>query len=58
MNIDNPQPIIPCELDNLLKEGKITQITYQRVISAKKYIERKYNLIKLKRVETLFCKKN
>ena len=51
MNNENPQPIIPTELDNLLKEGKITQITYQRVISAKKYIERKYNVIKLKRVE-------
>ena len=51
MNNENPQPIIPTELDNLLKEGKITQITYQRVISAKKYIERKYNVIKLKSVE-------
>ena len=48
---NDPQPITPNELDNLLKEGKITQITYQRVISAKKYIERKYNIIKLKRVE-------
>ena len=51
MNSNNPQYILPIELDNLLKEGKINQNTYQRVISAKKYIERKYNVIKLKRVE-------
>ena len=29
----------------------INKNTYQKVIAAKKYIERKYNLIKLKRVE-------
>ena len=38
-------------LDNLLNEGKISQSTYQKVESAKRYIERKYNMIKLKRVE-------
>ena len=43
--------IMPTELEKLFKEGKIKEITYQRVITAKKYIERKYNVIKLKRVE-------
>ena len=38
-------------LETLLNDGKISQATYQKVISAKKYIERKYNMIKLKRVE-------
>ena len=38
-------------LDDLLSQGKISNETYQKVISAKKVIERKYNMIKLKRVE-------
>ena len=51
MSIGNPQTIINSPLEVLLTENKISQLTYKRVISAKKYIERKYNVIKLKRVE-------
>ena len=51
MSIGNPQTIINSPLEVLLTENKISQLTYERVISAKKYIERKYNVIKLKRVE-------
>ena len=51
MNIEDQLHIKSSSLEILLKEGKIKQITYQKVISAKKYIERKYNMIKLKRVE-------
>ena len=36
--------IIP--LESLLKQNKISQLTYDKVIVAKKYIERKYNIIK------------
>lgn len=44
--------VVPEEsLDKLLSSKKISQITYQRVVSAKKYIERKYNLIKLRDLE-------
>ena len=42
-------PILPIE--KLLEEKKINQLTYDKVIAAKKYIERKYNLIKLKKIE-------
>ena len=38
-------------LEKLLKEGTISQATYDKVISAQKYIERKYKMIKLKYVE-------
>ena len=48
---DNSQKIPESPLEKLLAEGKISQSTYQKVLSAKKYIERKYNMIKLKRVE-------
>ena len=52
-NIDTSQilnyPILPLEI--LLEEKKITQLTYDKVIAAKKYIERKYNLIKIKKIE-------
>ena len=51
MNIENRQTKELTPLEALLNEGKINKITYQRVISAKKYIERKYNVIKLKKVE-------
>ena len=43
--------ISPIPLEDLLNEGKISQNTYEKVLTAKKYIERKYNIIKLKRVE-------
>ena len=50
-NIDTSQlinyPFLP--LESLLEENKITQLTYDKVIAAKKYIERKYNLIKIKK---------
>ena len=39
-------------LDTLLQEKKITKRTYQRVINAKKYIERKYNMIKIKKLQS------
>ena len=52
MNVNNnSQQKLNTPLDNLLNEGKISQLTYQKVICAKRYIERKYNVIKLKRVE-------
>ena len=46
---ENVQKVIP--LETLLQQKKISQITYDKAISAKKYIERKYNLIKLKKIE-------
>ena len=46
-----PQQIGKLSLEDLLSQNKISQNTYQKVIAAKKYIERKYNLIKLKKVE-------
>ena len=51
MKKDIPQIIKQIPLEILLQDKKISQATYQKVISAKKYIERKYNMIKLKRVE-------
>ena len=41
---------IPIEL--LLSQSKISQLTYDKVLVAKKYIERKYNMLKLKNIET------
>ena len=38
-------------LENLLTNNKITQLTYEKVTNAKKYIERKYNLINLRKIE-------
>ena len=46
-----PQPLLNLSLEELLSQGKITEQTFQKVISAKKCIERKYNMIKLKKVE-------
>ena len=48
---DHPQAFPNLSLEELLSKGKINEETFQRVVSAKKYIERKYNMIKLKRVE-------
>ncbi len=39
------------ELQQLLKEGKITPKTMERVNTAKSYIEKKYSLKKLKEEE-------
>ena len=47
----NPQTLYQQSLEELLSQGKINNQTYQKVISAKKYIERKYKMITLKRVE-------
>ena len=41
----------PPSLEELLSQGKISNQTYQKVLASKKYIERKYNIIKLKKVE-------
>ena len=49
--IPPPQQLNKFSLEELLSLGTINKNTYQKVIAAKKYIERKYNLIKLKRVE-------
>ena len=38
-------------LEQLLKEGKISQKTYDKAAIAKKYIERKYNLRNTKSIE-------
>ena len=53
-----PQPILNLSLEELLSQGKITEQTFQKVISAKKCIERKYNMIKLKKSKIIFSKKN
>ena len=45
-------PLNNLSLEELLSQGKISNVTYQKVISAKKYIERKYKKIKLKNIET------
>ena len=47
----NPQTLYQQSLEELLSQGKINNQTYQKVISAKKCIERKYKMITLKRVE-------
>ena len=44
MNSDNT-------LDQLLKSKKISQLTFDKVTIAKKYIERKYNLKTVKNIE-------
>ena len=41
----------PISLEELLTQHIIDYITYERVLSAKKFIERKYNKIKLKKIE-------
>ena len=38
-------------LEQLLKEGKISQKTYDKAAITKKYIERKYNLRNTKSIE-------
>ena len=38
-------------LETLLEKKNINQLTYEKVILAKKYIERKYNLIKIRKIE-------
>ena len=40
-------------LEHLLKEHKISQKTYDKVIITKKYTERKYNPKSLKKIEYL-----
>ena len=42
-------PVVP--LETLLSQKKISQLTYDKVLAAKKYIERKYNYIKIKKLE-------
>ena len=39
-------------LEILLAQRKISQLTYDKVLAAKKYIERKYNMLKLKNIES------
>ena len=38
-------------LEQLLKSKKISQLTFDKVTIAKKYIERKYNLKTIKNIE-------
>ena len=40
-------------LEILLQQKRISQSTYDKALAAKKYIERKYNLIKLKKIEKI-----
>ncbi len=49
-----PTPSIPIEL--LLAQRQISQLTYDKTVIAKKYIERKYNMLKLKNIESLIIK--
>ena len=53
-NLGSPSPSIPIEL--LLAQRKISQLTYDKVVISKKYIERKYNMLKLKNIESLIIK--
>ena len=46
-NLNNNQ--IPLEI--LLKENKISKLTYDKVLLGTKFIERKYNIIKIKKIE-------
>lgn len=46
-----PKPKLE-SLDTLLRDKKITKRTYQRVLNAKKYIERKYNMIEIKKLQS------
>ena len=39
-------------LESLLMNKKINALTYQRVMNAKKYIERKYSMIKIKNLQS------
>ena len=50
---DTPQATVPqtVPLETLLKQKQISQLTYDKVLAAKKYIERKYNFLKLKKLE-------
>ena len=43
------QTIDLLSLEDLLEQKKISKLTYEKVDIAKKYIERKYNLIKVKK---------
>ena len=45
------QTIDLLSLEDLLEQKKISKLTYEKVDIAKKYIERKYNLIKVKKME-------
>ena len=51
----NPNQLLQSQnnpsLEDLLSQDKISKQTYDKVISAKKFIERKYNMIKLKCIE-------
>ena len=53
---------IPCPsnvivpLESLLHQKKISRLTYDKVLIVKKYIERKYNLIKIKKLEDIIIK--
>ena len=53
---------IPCPsnvivpLESLLHQKKISRLTYDKVLIVKKYIERKYNLIKIKKLEDTIIK--
>ena len=51
INISQMKNIENDSLENLLSKSKITHLTYDKVINAKKYIERKYNLINLRKIE-------
>ena len=51
INISQMKNIENDSLENLLSKNKITHLTYDKVINAKKYIERKYNLINLRKIE-------
>ena len=44
-------------LEDLLSQKKISMQTYNKAMAARKYIERKYNMIKLKKVEIILYKK-
>ena len=51
MNSQSQIQTLKKSLENLLKDGTISQATYDKVCFGQKYIERKYKMIKLKQVE-------
>ena len=46
------QDVQTVPLETLLSQGTISQLTFDRVLSAKKVIERKYNMYKLRELES------
>ena len=53
---ENKEEMEKLDLHLLLEKNKISEITYNRVLIGKKYIERKYNKILIKHLENELIK--